>query len=93
MRRLIWGSSFRRALKQIERSNRQLHNRILDVLVELQQDPYLPKLRAHKLTGPLEGLWACSVAYDCRIVFAFEPDSPYADAIELIDVGTHEDVY
>ena len=66
----------------------------LEVLGLLAQDAFDPRLKTHKLRGQLEGLWACSVEYDCRIVFAFEPDPESAeDMIVLIDIGTHEEVY
>jgi len=47
------------------------------------------RLRTHKLTGKLEGLWAFSVAYDCRIIFKFFNDNE----ILLIDIGGHDEVY
>jgi len=53
------------------------------------QNPFNPKLRAHKLTGRLEGLWAFSVAYDCRAIFRFLTK----DEILLIDIGSHDEVY
>jgi len=31
--------------------------------------PFDNRLRTHKLTGRLEGLWAFSIDYDCRIIF------------------------
>jgi mRNA-degrading endonuclease YafQ of YafQ-DinJ toxin-antitoxin module len=63
-------------------------------LERLAKDVFDPHLRTHKLRGPLEGLWACWVEYDCRIVFAFEADSQgEEDMIVLIDIGTHDEVY
>ncbi len=48
-----------------------------------------PRLRTHKLTGKLEGLWAFSIDYDCRVVFKFLNK----DEILLIDLGSHDEVY
>ena len=94
MRTLVWDASFRRAFKRCTRNNPQLQQRIFDVLAALAKDPFYPPLKTHKLRGQLEGLWACWVEYDCRIVFAFEPD-PDADQdmIVLVDIGTHDEVY
>ena len=51
-------------------------------------------LKTHKLSGWLKGLWACSVEYDCRIVFTLEPDPDTGDdMIVLIDLGSHDEVY
>jgi len=46
----------------------------------------------HRLRGELAGFWACSVAYDCRIVFDFV-GSQENPVLLLIDIGTHDEVY
>ena len=94
MRRLAWDTSFRRAFKRRTRNNPSLRDRIFQVLDRLAEDPFHPTLKTHKLSGQLKGLWACWVEYDCRIVFAFEPDPDTgAEMIVLIDLGTHDEVY
>ncbi len=94
MKKLNWDSSFRRAFKRKTRKNPQLQKQIFDVLELLAREPFNPLLRTHKLQGQLKGLWACWVEYDCRIVFAFEPDPETGEEmIALIDVGTHDEVY
>jgi mRNA interferase YafQ len=94
MRKLAWEASFLRAFKRTTRRDAHLEQRVLAVLEMLVQNPFDPSLKTHKLRGQLEGLWACWVAYDCRIVFAFEPDPESSDdMIVLIDIGTHDEVY
>ena len=88
MRKLAWHSSFRRTFKRKTRKNPPLRERILETLERLAEDVFDPRLKTHKLRGQLEGLWACQVDYDCRIVFALEKDM-----IVLIDIGTHDEVY
>ena len=57
-------------------------------------DPFQPTLKTHKLKGRLDGLWACTVEYDCRIIFLFAPDPQGGeDAIVLVDLGSHDEVY
>jgi mRNA interferase YafQ len=52
---------------------------------------FLPKVDA---PGKLEGLWSCSIAYDCRIIFNFSQDEQVLEIfILLIDIGTHDEVY
>lgn len=94
MRRLAWDSSFRRAFKQQTRRDHILQERIFEVLDQLARDPCYPLLKTHKLSGQLQGLWACWVEYDCRIIFASETD-PETDEelIVLVDLGTHNEVY
>jgi mRNA interferase YafQ len=86
--------SFKRSFKRLTRKNPQLQDKILEVLELLSIDPFVPSLKSHKLAGKLDGLWACSVTYDCRIVFAFRTDTTNGeDLIVLVDVGSHDDVY
>ena len=51
-------------------------------------NPFNPRLRTHKLKGPLAGAWAYSVTYRYRVLFRFLTD----DEVLYYDVGTH-DVY
>lgn len=94
MRILVWDSSFRRAFKRVVRKNPSLEERIFEALAMLEVDPFSPTLKAHKLKGELEGLWACWVEYDCRIIYKFQtnPDAN-EEMIILIDIGTHDEVY
>jgi addiction module RelE/StbE family toxin len=94
MRKLVWDSSFRRAFRRATRRDPDLQERILGVVAALAENPFEPRLKTHKLRGQLEGLWACWVEYDCRIIFAFEPDpSGGEDLIVLVDIGSHDEVY
>jgi mRNA interferase YafQ len=82
---------FKRSFKRLLKKNSQLQDKILAVLELLGNDPFTPSLKSHKLTGQLQGLWSCSVAYDCRIIFAFKKDSVTEE--NLIDIGGHDEVY
>jgi len=85
---------FKRSFKRLVRKNPQLQDKILAVLELLGNEPFTPSLKSHKLTGQLQGLWACSVAYDCRIIFALKKDSvTEEDLIVLVDIGSHDEVY
>lgn len=66
-----------------------------DLQVALQllaEDAFTPALKTHKLKGKLAGSWACSAAYDLRIVFEFVRHEG-AEAILLEAVGSHDEVY
>lgn len=91
---LVWDKSFKRAFKRLVKKNPQWQDKVFAVLDVLADNPFSPSLKSHKLTGQLEGLWSCSVAYDCRIIFAFRQDAALGDnLIVLIDIGTHDEVY
>ncbi len=91
---LTTDASFKRAFKRLVKKNPQLQDKILAVLELLSDDPFQPSLNSHKLTGQLEGLWSCSVSYDCRIIFAFKKEAETGnEVIVLIDIGSHDEVY
>ncbi len=77
---VVWSSGFTRSFKKITKRNSQLRDRITEVLILLAEDPFTPSLKSHKLTGNLDGLWSCSVAYDCRIIFEFSEED---DVVEI----------
>jgi mRNA interferase YafQ len=53
-----------------------------------RKDPFTSSLKTHKLTGPLEGLYAFSVDYSYRVLFEFADN----DTVYFHAVGDH-DVY
>jgi mRNA interferase YafQ len=90
----VWSTSFKRAYKRTVRRHPDLARRIEQALRRLVDDPFDPNLKTHKLKGVLDGAWACTVEYDCRIVFEFLPNRESdQDEILLIDIGTHDEVY
>ena len=94
MRRLSWYTSFSRSFKRRTKNNKDLQERVYKTLEALSQNPFDPKLKTHKLHGQLEGYWACSIDYDLRVIFTFEPDpTSKEDLIVLVELGTHEEVY
>ena len=94
MRRLVWSSTFRRALRRTLRRQPHLREEIESTLRALEDDPFIPRLATHKLKGRLAGTWACSAAYDLRILFEFVPGREgEEDDVFLIEIGSHEEVY
>ena len=94
MRELVLTPKFRRAFRRIARRDPVCQDRIEAVLRQMHDDVFQPGLGTHKLSGALEGLWACSCGYDCRIVFAFDTEQRTGrEVILLLDIGTHEEVY
>lgn len=94
MRTVVLASSFKRVFKRLVRRQPELEERIEERLAVLTADPFDPLLQTHKLKGKLSGAWACSVDYDCRIVFNFVQNIESGEEeILLIDIGTHDEVY
>jgi addiction module RelE/StbE family toxin len=94
MRFLSWSPSFKRAFRRYNKRHPQARITIEITIRNLVEDPFTPSLDTHKLKGDLSGLWACSVAHDCRIVFEFiSVKGLNEDGILLVDIGTHDEVY
>ncbi len=77
---------FRKRIKSAE-IELEFWNR-LEIFVN---DPFDSKLKTHKLSGKLKGLWSFTIEYDLRVVFFFTNDKP-KQAI-FVDLGTHDEVY
>ncbi|MEG4282272.1 type II toxin-antitoxin system mRNA interferase toxin, RelE/StbE family [Microcoleus sp. A006_D1] len=91
---VVWSSGFNRSFRKITKKNPQLKAQIAKVLRLLADDPFTPSLKSHKLGGELAGLWSCSVAYDCRIIFNFSEDEELLEmVILLVDIESHDEVY
>ena len=91
-RELLRSSAFVRAARRIVKRNPGAADDLHATLELLSEDTFHPRLRTHKLKGPLADFWACSAGYDLRLVFTFV-ESEGKEAILLETVGTHEEVY
>ena len=94
MRELIWSPHFTRSLRRKLRQNPLLRQLVEATLRQLIADPFHPSLHSHKLKGDLSGAWACTVDFDNRVLFEFVTDpASVEDAIHLLALGTHDEVY
>lgn len=94
MHELVLTPRFERAFRRLVAKNPSLRLPIETALRRMAADISDPRLKTHHLSGQLKGLHACSVAYDCRIVFARQKQAKTgADVLLLVNLGTHEEVY
>ncbi|MDI6891263.1 MAG: type II toxin-antitoxin system mRNA interferase toxin, RelE/StbE family [Thermodesulfovibrionales bacterium] len=89
MIKITWDQGFKRIYKKKIKNSEEIKKKFWDALELFSNEPFNPRLRTHKLTGRLEGLWAFSVAFDCRVIFKFLDKN---EAL-LIDIGRHDEVY
>ena len=86
---IVLTSEFRKAFKRKVRGNKILEKRFRDRVETFQTNPFAPRLKTHRLSGELQGLWSFSIDYDARVIFLFvEPDRAL-----FVDIGTHDEVY
>ena len=94
MRELVLTPRFERAFRRVTAKNPALQSPIETVLQRMAEDLADPRLKTHRLSGQLAGLFACSVAYDCRIVFSKQKHPKTGEeTLLLVNIGTHEEVY
>lgn len=91
-RQLLRSNAFVRAARRALKKSPLSAEALGSALQMLEQDAFQPGLRSHKLKGRLEGTWACSAGFDLRILFRFV-DHQKTEAILLLTVGNHEEIY
>ena len=91
-RSLLRSSAFLRRAKSVLKKHPQWSADLQLTLDLLATDCFHPRLKTHRLKAELEGCWACSAAYDLRLIFKFV-EYQGAEAILLLTIGTHEEVY
>jgi mRNA interferase YafQ len=89
---MIPSAAFIRASRRYAKTHPDSLASLRETLSLLESDALDPRLRTHKLEGDLKGSWACSAGRDLRIVFEFIQHSG-AEAILLLSLGTHDEVY
>ena len=87
--KIDYSSTFLKAYKKRISQNPRLKKKFVRKVKLFAEDPFLPLLDSHKLTGKLKGSWAFKVDNDCRVVFEFIED----DHVMFTDVGKHDQVY
>ena len=91
---LVLTPRFERAFRKLVRKTPSLQPQIELTLQRMAEDLSDPRLKTHHLSGQLAGLHACSVAYDCPIVFSKQKNSKTgAEVLLLANIGSHEEVY
>jgi mRNA interferase YafQ len=89
---LLQSPMFIRAVRKMLNERPDAAQDLRSALRQLEDDPYHPSLRTHRLQGELRHAWACSAGYDLCVLFRFvrHKEKP---AILLQTVGTHYEVY
>ena len=91
-RELLRSGAFIRAARRYLKKHPHTVDELEGTLLLLSEDAFDPRLKTHKLTGSLDGVWACSAGYDLRILFELVQHEG-AEAILLLTMGTHDEVY
>ncbi|MBZ0202262.1 MAG: type II toxin-antitoxin system mRNA interferase toxin, RelE/StbE family [Ignavibacteria bacterium] len=90
--KLRTSSRFVKKASQLTKKNPSLKEKLEDTLLLLSRDITHPSLKTHKLKGKFSGLWSASWGYDLRIIFEISDDDN-EKVIDLISIGSHDEVY
>jgi len=90
MTEITFSSSFKKAFKKKIKQRKAIEDAFWESAELFVNDPFDAKLKTHKLSGKLDGLWSFSIEYNIRVVFFFEDNNSKA---VFIDIGSHNEVY
>jgi addiction module RelE/StbE family toxin len=82
--------NFEKKLKKFIKKNSALKPMLKEKLKILQENPFDPRLKTHKLSGPLKDFYSFWLTYEYRIVIKIYPKEKL---IEFYAIGTHDEVY
>lgn len=77
-------------LKKFIKRHPDMLERYEKTLIILENDPYHPSLRLHKLRGKLQEYFSVSITMEYRMVIDFVIKD---EQIIPIDIGSHDEVY
>ncbi|MBF0473945.1 MAG: type II toxin-antitoxin system mRNA interferase toxin, RelE/StbE family [Nitrospirae bacterium] len=80
--------SFIKQSNSLFKKNPYLREKFKKVIQHLTVNPFTSSLKTHKLSGDLKDFWSCSITYEIRLRFKIVDE-----VIELIDIGSHDEVY
>ena len=78
-----------RFIRTVRKIDTDLQGEIVERVELLKDSDNHKRLKVHKLTGKLKGIWSFSVNYRIRITFSKQKK----DVFVLETIGTHDDVY
>lgn len=88
MRELSFNPLFKKKLKKIQKTDKQLFSKVKKQLSLFQENPKHISLKLHKLKGNLQNLWSIAIDRNYRMLFVDDEIGIY-----FVDIGTHDEVY
>lgn len=87
---LVWTVGFARSAEKFVQHHPELRKKFAAVLRDLENDPFQPHLKYHRLGGKLKDVEAVSITYKYRITLTLVITE---QEIVLLDIGSHDEVY
>ncbi len=90
MYKLVETKNYIKKIKKFFKKHPNLLNKYEKTIFFLENDPFHPSLRLHKLQGDLKEFYSVSIDLEYRIIIDF---IIIDKQIFLIDIGSHDEVY
>ncbi len=79
---------FDRRLTAFIKAHPDLREKTRALIDRLAENPFEPKNKTHHLSGKLKKFWGAYISWSYRVVFFLSDE-----AITLINIGSHDEVY
>jgi len=90
MYKIILTDIYRKKVLRFIKKHKDLKDKYIKTLIILEDNPYHPSLRLHKLKGLKREYFSISINMTYRVVIDFVIED---DEIIPIDIGSHDEVY
>ena len=90
MFKIIETKTYSKKVRKFLKKHPNIFNKYEKTIFILEQNPYHPSLRLHKLKGGLKEYFSVSIDLEYRIILDF---IVIDKEIYLIDIGSHDEVY
>ncbi len=90
MIKILTTKTYEKSLEKFRKQHLELKNQYVKTIELLEQNPYHPSLRLHKLQGNLQEFYSVSLNMKYRILLDFIIQD---DQIILLDIGSHDYLY
>ena len=77
MTKIAFSSSFKRIFKKLFKNRPEIEEQFwkkVDIFIE---NPFDKRLKTHKLSGRLSGVWSFTIESDLRVLFYFAEAAPF----------------
>jgi len=90
MYKIKYTKSYEKRVIKFLKKHKDIYPQYKKTIEMLEENPYHPSLRLHKLKGELSKFFSVSINMKYRIIIDF---IIIDDVIILIDIGSHDEVY
>ncbi|MBK9510411.1 MAG: type II toxin-antitoxin system mRNA interferase toxin, RelE/StbE family [Cytophagaceae bacterium] len=90
MIKIVSTRRFEKSLEKFKKQHPELKNQYSKTIYLLEENPFHPSLRLHKLQGNLQEFYSVSINMKYRILLDFIIQD---DKLILLDIGNHDYLY